>query len=214
MSKTVTNYRWIVFLLASGFFLYQFTQTSLGAFGWQFRYLTIWGLTANMVAAWFMLRLALGKSTNSHNDFVSAATVLGAVVVFMYWRLYFINPALVNGGGPIVWYQEYYLHLLGPILMWIDAFFILGAFRQIRGTLGYLAVFFLGYIAWVELAVHPLNDTPVGKVTSGLPYPFLNDMDLGQRLQFYATTIVTALVIAAVFWLISVVLRRVMPASV
>ena len=62
-----------------------------------------------------------------------------------------------------------------------------------------------------QATIHPMNDTPVGKVTSGLPYPFLNNMEMGQRLEFYITTIVTALVLGAVFWGVSLILRRVMP---
>jgi hypothetical protein len=54
------------------------------------------------------------------------AAVLNAMVVFLYWRLYFEDSSLVNGGNPPVWHQEYYLHLAGPILQWIDAVFILG----------------------------------------------------------------------------------------
>ena len=87
-SPTVTYFRWTIFLLALGFWFYQFTQTSLDAFGWQFRFLTIWGLTANLVVSWMMLRLVLGKSTKTYNPLVSATVVLGAIVVFMYWKLW------------------------------------------------------------------------------------------------------------------------------
>ncbi len=208
-SRAVTTFRWIVFLLAVGYWFYQFSQTSLDRFGWQFRFLTIWGLTANVIAAWFMLRLSLGRSQNTHNPFVSATVVLGAIVVFMYWKLWFIDPALVNSGGPIVWYQEYYLHALGPLLMMIDAFFILGAFRAILPTIGVTLAMFLGYIAWVEVLVGPFNSFPVGKVASGLPYPFLNDMGQADRMVFYGTTIATAMVFLAIGWAISWGLRRV-----
>lgn len=212
MANPVLLWRWIVAALAVGFFLYQFTTTNLSAFGWQFRFLTIWGLTANMIVAVLMLRLSMGRSSRDHNAFVSAAAVMGAVVVLMYWKLYFTDPKLVNSAGPIPWYQEYYLHALGPLLMWIDAFFVLGVFRRILPTLGWMMGLFVGYIVWIEVVIHPMNETPVGKVTSGLPYPFLNNMEMGQRLEFYFTTIVTALVIGAIFWGLAAILRRVMPA--
>lgn len=208
-SKPVTQYRWAVFVLALGYFFYQFTQTDLSAFGWQFRFLTIWGLTANLIAAWLMLRLVLGRSKKTYNPFISATVVLGAVVVFMYWKLWFINPALVNSDGPIVWYQEYYLHALGPLLMMTDAFFILGAFRRILPTLGCMLAIFIGYIAWVEILVRPLNSFPVGTAESGLPYPFLNDMVLNDRLVFYATTIATAVVFMLIGWVISKIIVRI-----
>ncbi len=208
-STSVRVYRWGVFLLALGYWFYQFTQTSLDAFGWQFRFLTIWGLTANLIAAWLMLRLVLGRSDKSYNPFVSATVVLGAIVVFMYWKLWFINPALVNSGGPIVWYQEYYLHALGPLLMAIDAFLILGVFRRIVPTLLTMLAIFVGYIAWIEILVRPLNSFPEGKATHGLPYPFLNDMVWDDRMVFYATTIGTAVVFMLIGWVISKILVRI-----
>ena len=96
-TKTVTGFRWVVFLLALGFWFYQFSQTSLDHFGWQFRFLTIWGLSANVIVAWLMLRL----STRDYTPLVSAVVVINAFVVFMYWKLWFTDPALVNSGGPI-----------------------------------------------------------------------------------------------------------------
>jgi hypothetical protein len=63
-SRLVTNFRWIVFLLALGFWFYQFSQTSLDKFGWQFRFLTIWGLTFNLIVAYLMLRYSLGRRQN------------------------------------------------------------------------------------------------------------------------------------------------------
>jgi FAR-17a/AIG1-like protein len=202
------TYRWIVFLLMLGFWFYQFTQTSLDAFGWQFRFLTIWGLTFYLIVSALMLRRSLGKSSRDHNPLVSATVVLGAVVVFMYWRLWFIDPALVNSGGPLVWYQEYYLHALGPALLAFDAFLILGVFRRILATLVTMLAIFVSYILWIEKLVRPLNSFPEGEADAGLPYPFLNDMDFDARLVFYASTIGTALVFMAVGWGIAAGLRR------
>ena len=125
-SVRVTYFRWFVFLLALGYWFYQFTVTSMDNFGWQFRFLTIWGLTASVIVAELMLRFSLGRSDETYNPLVSATVVLGAMVVFLYWKLWFIDPALVNSDGPIEWYQEYYLHVVGPALMMFDAFFILG----------------------------------------------------------------------------------------
>ncbi len=202
-SRAITNYRWIVFILVLGYFIYEFFTSNLQAFGWQFRYLTIWGLTANLIVAWLMLRFSLGRSTKTHNPLVSATVVLGAIVVFMYWKLYFTDPALVNGGAALPWYQEYYLHAGTQVLMFIDAFLILGVFRQFRATLITMLAIFLGYIAWLEILVAPLNDAPSGSATNGLPYPFLNDMITGERMVFYATTIGTALVFLGIGWAIS-----------
>lgn len=212
MNTTATGpalqFRWIVFLLALGYWLYQFTTTSLDAFGWQFRFLTIWGLTANVIVAWRMLRVSLGRTQHSHNTFVSSVIVLNIMVLFLYWKLWFTDPSLVNSSGPIVWYQEYYLHGVGPLLMMADAFLILGAFRRVGPTvLVTLSIFFL-YILWIEFAVSPLNSFPEGTATQGLPYPFLNDMELNARLIFYGTTIVTALVFLGLSWALALLLRK------
>ena len=206
-SPNIRAYRWVVFLAALFYFFYQFTQTDLAKFGIQFRFLTIWGLTFNLVVAWLMLSQSLGRSTRDWNALVSATAVLGGIVVFMYWKLWFIDPALVNSGGPIVWYQEYYLHAAGPLLMWIDAFLILGAFRRIPQTLVLMLAIFVAYILWIEFAVQPLNDAPAGSATSGLPYPFLNDMETPARWTFYATTIGTAVVFMGIGWVISRLLK-------
>ena len=46
------------------------------------------------------------------------------------------------------------------------------------------------YCIWIEFVIAPFNLEPVGSVTNGLPYPFLNDMSLSERLVFYLISIV------------------------
>ena len=58
------------------------------------------------------------------------------MVVFLYWRLYSIDPALVNGDNTPVWFQEYYLHLIGPAIILIEALFISRAFDQMLRGMG------------------------------------------------------------------------------
>jgi hypothetical protein len=139
--------------------------------------------------------------------------VLNIMVVFLYWRLYFIDPKLVNGDNTPVWFQEYYLHLVGPAVIIIDAIFVARSFYQpLRGALATLSIC-LAYIAWAEILVGPLNNSPIGRVTSGLPYPFLNDMDIAGRAQFYGTTLATAIVFYAVCYGIAWMMRRFRPAA-
>ena len=115
------------------------------------------------------------------------------MVVFLYWKLYFIDPSLVNYSGSIVWFQEYYLHILGPALIILDALILNNSFTQVKkGVMTILAICLL-YILWSEVVTGPLNDTPEGAVTSGLPYPFLNNMSFSERVSFYTTTIITGL---------------------
>ena len=124
-------------------------------------------------------------------------------------RLFFIDPALVNGDNTPVWFQEYYLHLIGPAIILIDALFISRAFDQmVRGAAGTIALC-VAFVVWTEGFVGPFNDTPVGSVTSGLTYPFLNDMDMGGRMNFYATTIATALVFYLICWAVAWGMRKI-----
>ena len=60
----------------------------------------------------------------------------------------------------------------------------------------------------IEFYSRPLYDAPKGSVTSGLPYPFLNDMIVNERLVFYATTVVTTLIFFGIAWALAAGLRR------
>lgn len=208
--STIRTYRAIVLALALGYWVYRFFDTDLDAFGWQFRFLTIWGMTANLLVAIAMMRRSLGVTDNRHEVFVSVSAVLGMMVVYLYWQLYFIDPKLVSGdGGPSVWHQEYYFHLVGPLLMWIDAFLVLGVFTKIWRVLGGLLALIAAYVLWIEIGVGPMNDTPVGTVVSGMPYPFLNDMTFGARMMFYAQTCGAGLLFMCLGWGLSALLRKV-----
>ena len=199
----ILRYRLVCLILAVGYFLYQFTEANYNSFGIQFRYLTIWGLTTAMVATWLLYKSKRKGLPESYLPFVSATAVLNAMVVFLYWKLYFIDPSLVNYSGSIVWFQEYYLHILGPALIILDALLLNNSFTQVKkGVLTILAICLL-YILWSEAVTGPLNDTPEGSVTNGLPYPFLNNMSFSERVSFYATTSVTGLGFYAVGWILA-----------
>ncbi len=208
-SSRILTYRWIVFLLASGYWIYQFQQVldPTKGFGWQFRYLTIWALTASLLSALAVLRLSLGATNCRPETLVGVTAVLNGMVVYLYWRLYLADPANVNDGSPILWWQEYYLHGLGPLLQWIDAFLILGVFRRPLPVVGTLLAVVFVYVGWSELVVQPTNALPVGSITSGLPYPFLNNMEIGDRIRFYVTSFIMALGIVGLGWGISRMVR-------
>ena len=196
----ILRYRLVCLMLSIGYFLYQFTEANYNNFGIQFRYLTIWGLTAAMVATWLLYKSKHKGLPESYLSFVSATAVLNAMVVFLYWKLYFIDPSLVNYSGSIVWFQEYYLHILGPALIILDALLFNNSFTQVKkGTVAILGICLL-YIFWSEVVTGPQNITPKGTVTNGLPYPFLNNMTFSERVNFYATTIITGLGFYAAGW--------------
>ncbi|MDU8942345.1 androgen-induced gene 1 family protein [Ovoidimarina sediminis] len=213
-ARWVLIYRWVVFLLAAGFMIRQLVVAAdYGHAGGPFRYLTIWALVLSFVAASRMLALTEGRSEKTWSRLVMVAAVANGLTVLMYWRLWLQDPALVVAGDPLPLWVDYYLHGVGPVLQWIDVLFIYGGFRRpMRAVLPFLGVA-LGYLAWVELFVGPFNDFPVGPVTDGLPYPFLNALEPAARLQFYGVTVVTGLVILGLFAGLAWGIRQLQPTS-
>jgi len=61
------------------------------------------------------------------------------------WRLYFIGPALVSGENTPVWFQESYLHLIGPAIILIAALFISRAFDQMLRGMGVTVALCVGF---------------------------------------------------------------------
>ena len=205
MSNPTLAFRAVVFVLALGYWIYQFfTVESWAEYGWQFRYLTIWTLTANVIVAAQMLRLSLGRSNHEIPAFVSFVVVMNISVVVNYWRLYLADPEnFYRDGDSIDWWQEYYLHVLGPLLMWIDAFFIHGVFRRLKRVFLYALILGISYPLWIEWIIGPLNNEPAGSVTSGLPYAFLNDMAINERLIFYCAITAANFVFILIGWAIA-----------
>jgi len=210
MSRPVIAYRWIVFGAAGFYSVYMITTSSYKGPGAPFRYLTIWALHISFFSASRMLAYSEMRMERHVDVLPSVAAVLNMMVVYLYWSLFFKDPALVNNGTPI-WWREYYLHLAGPVLQWIDAFLVRRAFRRVLIAAGVLVVVVLAYVAWAELFVGPMNSKPVGTVTSGLPYPFLNNMEPMARAVYYSTVGGASLIVLAVFALLARGIRTVLP---
>ncbi len=205
-------YRWIVFLLAAGYCIRTMVFGGFDAFGGPFRYLTIWALFASFFAASRMMAIIEGRSTRRWDGFVCMTAVINTMVVFLYWRLYFADPTSVTRDGQLAaWHLEIYLHLAGPLLQIIDTLFIHRSYRRLGAALLWLLGVLAAYIVWAELLVQPMNDSPRGSVTSGLPYPFLNDLELPQRMVFYSTNVATAVVLLFIFAAIATLVRRRFP---
>lgn len=207
-TPAIRVFRWIVFALAAFYVLRQFVfSADYSEPGGPFRYLTHWALLMSFATASRMLAVTEGRSERDWGMLVGVTAVSNALVVFLYWRLFLEDPALVNNGTPI-WWVEYYIHLAGPLLQWIDALFIFGAFRHVWSALAGLAVIVASYIGWMELFVGPFNARPIGSVTSGLPYPFLNNMEPAARAGFYGSTAGSVVLFLLVFWGASVLARK------
>lgn len=213
-TRLVLYFRAVVFGLALFYALRMVAVHSVitEPFG-PFRWLTYWANLAALVCAWLMLGRSRERSRVRYDGLVSATAVIGGLVVYLFWSLYLADPASVAADGLGAWWQEAYYHLAGPALVWIDALFILRAFRAPRAAVAWLIGLVGAWLCFIELAVRPLNDTPAGTVTSGLPYPFLNDMVIAERLPFYAMNIGAGLALLAALSLLAWVIRRVFPIS-
>ncbi len=210
-ASAVSIYRWAVFLLAAGYTIRMVLFSEYDGFAGPFRYLTIWALILSFFCASRMMALVEGRSDARWDGLVGATAVINLMVVFLYWRLFFADPTSVTRDGQLGdWWLEYYLHALGPLLQWIDALFIHRSFTRLRASALWLVGIVISYVIWVEYIVQPLASTPSGNVTSGLPYRFLNDLELGGRMTFYATNLVTALGFLLVFAGLAAVIRRVL----
>ena len=213
MRRIVTTCRWAVFLLAAFYCLYELGFGRWDGFSGPFRYLTIWALFLSFFCASRMMALTEGRSTRRWDAVVSATAVVNAMVVLLYWRLYFADPTSVTRNGQLSQpWLEFYLHGLGPLLQWIDATFIHRAFRRWGQGLAVLVGIVVAYLVWAEVAVGPLNDSPAGSITSGLPYPFLNDLPFDDRMAFYVTNVAVAVLLLGLFTGIAALVRRGLPA--
>ena len=82
-------------------------------------------------------------------------------------------------------------------------------FRRVWRGVVPLLIIISAYVAWAELFVQRFNTKPEGSVTSGLPYPFLNSMEWGERLNFYLFNGAIALVLLVVFGVIGALVYRI-----
>ena len=211
--RPVLVYRWIVFLLAGGYCLRTLVFSDFtGNFGGPFRYLTIWALFFSFFAASRMMAIEEGRSTRRWDGLVCMTAVINTMVVFLYWRLYFADPTSVTDNGQLrAWYLEMYLHLLGPLLQVIDAIFIHRSFQRLRAAVLWLVGVIGLYVLWAELIVQPFNQRPEGTVTSGLPYPFLNNLELTERAVFYGSNLAIGVALLLIYAGIALAFRRRFP---
>ena len=208
-SRPVLIYRWFVFLLAGFYSVYMITTSSYEGPGGPFRYLTIWAMLLSFFCASRVLAYSERRSEKRWDAVIAATAVINAMVVFLYWRLFLEDPASVTRNGELgIWWKEYYLHGLGPLLMWLDAILINRPFRRFGQSAATLVGIVVVYLTWAETFVQSFNDSPRGTVTTGLPYPFLNNLEFGERLNFYGVNISTAVVLLIVFFAIGWAMTR------
>ena len=208
-------FRWTAFLLAGGYCIRTLVFGGWDAFGGPFRFLTIWALFCSFFAFSRMMAMEEGRSTKRWDGFVCMTAVINTMVVFLYWRLYFADPNSVTSDGQLgAWHLEMYLHLLGPLLQVIDTIFVHRSYRRLGAAGAWLVGVIAAYVAWTELVLQPMNASPSGSVTSGLPYPFLNNLEFADRAVFYGSNFIIAAVLLLIYAAIAWAVRHRFPAPV
>lgn len=172
---SVKFYRIFVFMVASLYMADNYIRWGPSIFN----YLTNWGLTAGVVCSALLLFETITERKLPINSVLIAGFCLSAVVMILYWRLYWKDPSLLYADKDhmMPWYRDDYVHLVGPILQMFDALCIRQAFsgRVIRGLCYYICIA-SSYAVCSELFF-------------ALPYPFMWSLDLMQRLSFYGNGI-------------------------
>ena len=207
-------FRWTAFLLAGGYCIHTLIFGEWDVLGGPFRFLTIWGLFCAFFAFSRLMAMEEGRSDRRWDGFISMTAVLNTMVLVLYWRIFYDDSVLVTGdGGFSDYHLEIYRHGLGPALIIIDALFIHRSFTRIGAAMAWLFGVIGAYIAVAELVWQPLNDIPLGTVTSGIPYDFLNDLEFADRAVFYGINFGTALVLLVVYAAVAWGVRRRFPAQ-
>lgn len=191
-----------VLLLAAGFWAQQFALQDLADFGWQFRYFAVWALTLGLAAGALTFRLSLVPDAGAPNSLLLVAAAVSALQAVLFWFFRLSDPSAIGAGGaggdPV---RIVYLHVLMPAFIWLEAVVFNRTARAAPAAACWLLMTLAAYVLWIEGAVVPLNPVPAGAVTSGMPYPFLNDMTQGARAALYAkASIVGVGLIGLVHW--------------
>jgi hypothetical protein len=192
-------YRVAVFGLALGFWIYYVGRHPFDATG-GWRYLTNWGHSFNLLALTWALSSHKVPALQTRNPILSTALTMGTIVVILYWSLYIIDPALVNGANPLPWYSEWYMHLGSTVTVYIEALLLNKAPSQPKRALVPLGLVATCYISWIEWVVPNYNNRPCGLTTNvcGYPYPFLNDLSVTSRYGLYLGAFIAMVFLCAV----------------
>ena len=157
-------------------------------FGKQFKFFTLWSFIANFLVFSILFLSMIGIRIKIPDSLVATSTLMGIFTIILYWGLFFIDPNLVNYTDQrLNLFREFYLHLIGPLLLVVEGFLFTRAFKNFFNITLCAAAINFGYFSWIELVVARFNEFPKGTITNGLPYPFMNDMGISERLIFSAS---------------------------
>lgn len=203
-ARWVLVFRWVVFLLAAAAVIRQIVLTGdYSSAGGPFKYLTNWALLLSFFCASRMLALTERRSDRLWLNAVCVTAVVNVMTVYLYWSFRLDDPAQIDTGRRLPIAVDMYLHLAGPMLQCLDSVFLHRAFRFPGQATIWLLAAIATYLTLIERVVAPASITPYGSATSGLPYPFLNNLDTSDRLWFYLEMSFAAVVVLLAFTVVT-----------
>ena len=170
-------------------------MTGPGEFGGMWRFLTIWTFTVNVLIAISMAIQCLQPGRHNWHSLLSVGMGLNFYVLLAYWGLYFLDKSLVQGDASLPLYRQSYLHVGMILLCWIEGFVFHRIWVKTGRVIALFFAFFLGYMAWLELVLMPIN--------GAFPYPFLNDMSFVQRMMFHGGSMLVSALFMGLAYVVS-----------
>tara|TARA_Y100000588_G_scaffold370857_1_gene441520 strand:+ start:220 stop:888 length:669 start_codon:yes stop_codon:yes gene_type:complete len=166
-----------------------YVSSSEAEWGGGLIYLTNWVLTLNLLVHTRAFLSEIFRQVFTINFLVGATMVMNIVVLVLWWGLQLVDPTLLaadtEGWSTFYWIWEIYIHGGMAVLLFIEGVVFNKSFSSKIRPYAVIVGLFLAYIVWIELAVSRYNILPCGSVNCGFPYPFLNDLDITQRIIFY-----------------------------
>ncbi len=174
--KILQKYHIIHFIILATFFVYiNFERFHLFfiSFGGAYRFWSDWGFAACVLSCYWMLSSTKRKKHAIGISVISAASVSYAG---LYWVFFLGAPG--SGALPVSFepVTTAIIHSVVPLLQIINTIFFVNSFQRLKPIMYRILVLTIAYVIWLIVLVAPLNDTPSGTVTSGYPYPFLNNL--------------------------------------
>ena len=170
-------------------------MTSPGEFGGMWRFLTIWTFTVNVLIAISMAIQCILPGRHNWHSLLTVGMGLNFYVLLAYWGLYFLDKSLVQGDASLPLYRQSYLHVGMILLCWIEGFVFHRIWVNVGRVIALFFAFFLGYMAWLELVLMPVNNV--------FPYPFLNQMSFPQRMMFHGGSMIASALFMALAYIVS-----------
>ncbi len=180
------------------------------SFGGVYRFYSDWGFTACLFSAFFIF------FPKRHELSLSIISSMASLYTVLFVILFFVDPGgilvapigMMSDGISTGAFITLTIHSVVPVLQVANTLFLANSFQRLRPIIYAMLLIEVIYILWIELLVAPLNNSPIGSITTGLPYPLLNNLPLIERIEVYGIiTLLTVLTVLILFGLRKLIVR-------